>query len=520
MFALCIKILDAAAIPCLPYRMQKNDAYQSLAARSREIALLHSSASILGWDQETHLPERAGDYRAGQLSHLSSLAHSRWVDDQVGDWLAACEDQQPQAGSIEAGNIREWRRSYDRARKLPQKLVEDLARETSLSQQAWVKARAAQDFKQFAPNLETVIKLVREVAEHVGYDHLPYDALLDEYEPQQKTAATAKLFDQLAPQLTELAIQGEELSASMPNYLPEGPYPPHNQEAFNREVAIAFGFDVARGRIDTTAHPFCTTLGPHDIRLTTRYDEADFTNSLYCVVHETGHGLYEQGLDPEHFGTPQGSAASLGIHESQSRLWENQIARTTEFWQQWLPRAASYFPQLASITPEQLTSHVNRCRRSFIRVDADELTYDLHVILRFRIESAIINDNLPVAEIPGLWNATFKEMFDLDVPNDALGCLQDVHWSHGSFGYFPTYTLGNLNAAQLMAAAHEALPGLDRQLATADYAPLLNWLRQSIHQHGQRYTPTDLIQRATGSVTAPQAHIARLKGKLAQLSSD
>ncbi len=499
--------------------MQSSDAYQSLVARSREVSLLHSCSSILGWDQETHLPERADDYRAGQISHLSALSHSRWIDSQVGDWLCACEDQQPQPASLEAGNLREWRRSYDRARKLPQRLVEELARECSLSQQAWVKARAASEFQQFAPHLERVITLVREVAEHVGYEDKPYDSLLDEYEPGAKTADITILFDTLAPQLTELALLGEQISSQLPQSLPDGPYFNANQKAFNREVAIAFGFDVTRGRIDTTAHPFCTTLGPNDIRLTTRYDAADFTNSLYCVLHETGHGLYEQGLDAQHHGTPVGSSSSLGVHESQSRLWENHIGRSREFWQQWLPRAASYFPQLASTTAEDLTLHVNRCQRSFIRVDADELTYDLHIILRFKIESAIINDHLPVAEIPDLWNTTFKEMFELDVPDDAHGCLQDVHWSHGSFGYFPTYTLGNLNAAQLFSAARESLPGLDQQLAAADYSHLCSWLRENIHRHGQRYTPASLIERASGSRTTAHAHLERLKHKLAQLSA-
>ena len=491
--------------------MNPQHPYNSLVERSREVALLGSVGSLLGWDQETHLPVAGGDYRAAQLSHLSALAHSRWVADEVGGWLDACEDGGGAAEPAAAANLREWRRSYDRARKLPQRLVEELSRQCSLGQQAWQKARADREFAQFAPHLWRIVELTREVREHVGYAVQPYGALLDEYEHGLDGATLSSLFETLAPRLAELARRGEERSRASPTRLPDGPYPQAGQAAFNREVATAFGFDFSAGRIDTSAHPFCTTLGARDTRMTTRYDERDFTNSLYCVLHETGHALYEQGLDPEAFGTPLGSASSLGVHESQSRLWENHVGRSPAFWERWLPRAASFFPQLAGITPGQLTEHVNRCRRSFIRVDADELTYDMHIILRFRIERAIVNDRLPVAEIPALWNQTFRELFDLEVPDDASGCLQDVHWSHGAFGYFPTYTLGNLNAAQLVQAARRSLPGLDDALARGDYAPLRDWLRESVHQHGQRHQPQALIKLASGAATAADAHLARLE---------
>lgn len=495
-------------------------AYELLIERSRLVATLSSVGSVLGWDQETYMPPEADRHRADQSALIGTLAHTKWTEPEVGEWLDVCEasGNWPD-GSSEAANLREWRRTHDRARKLPEAFVGELARETSLSQQVWVEARKASDFERFAPALERVVALVRRIPEFVGYDELPYDALLDEHEQGARTSELIALFDALEPRLSQLAAEGEAASLARPGSLQDGPYPLAAQAAFNREVAEALGFDFSAGRVDTAVHPFCAGLGPRDVRLTTRYDEADFTNSLYSVLHETGHGLYEQGLDTMAFGTPCGMASSLGIHESQSRLWENHVARTPAFWSHWLSRAAHYFPQLAHADPVEIARYVNRCRRSFIRVDADELTYDLHVILRLRIEAAVINDGLPIREIPALWNDTFHRIFGLKVPDDARGCLQDVHWSHGSFGYFPTYTLGNLNAARLMQAARRAIPNLDHSLAAASYSPLLDWLRAHIHRHGQLFLPSDLIRHATHTPASPDSHLAHLEAKVAWLAS-
>ncbi len=500
-------------------KMSEVEAYGKLVERARLVAKLRSVGSLLGWDQETYLPAKGGAYRAEQCALMSMLAHQQWTAGEVGEWLEKC-DAAGSAGDgddIALANVREWRWSYERARKLPEAFVEELARESSLSQMVWVEARKARDFAMFEMHLGRVVDLVRRIPDFVGYEQAPYDALLDEYERGAKTSRIRALFDELEPRLSALATAGEEASLAHPGKLPDGPYPIEKQAAFNREVAEAFGFDFAAGRIDTAVHPFCTELGPHDTRLTTRYDESDFTKSFYGVLHEVGHGLYEQGLDPDAYGTPCGSSSSLGIHESQSRLWENHIGRSPAFWEHWLPRAAEYFPQLASVTAEDLTHYVNRCRRSFIRVDADELTYDLHVILRMRVEEAIINDGLPVREIPPMWNGLFEKMFGMAVPDDASGCLQDVHWSHGSFGYFPTYTLGNLNAARLMKAARRALPGLDRDLACGSYGELLDWLRSSVHRLGCCYLPDALMEKATGTTSSASEHIEHLESKLAIL---
>ena len=282
-------------------------------------------------------------------------------------------------------------------------------------------------------------------------------------------------------------------------------------------MAEAVGFDFDSGRVDTTVHPFCTALGPHDHRLTTRYDPNDFTVSLYSVLHEAGHGLYEQGLRVEDFGAPAGRAVSLGIHESQSRLWENKVGRSLSFWRHWHPAACRHLPDLKRLTPEQITAGVNRVCPSFVRVEADEVLYDLHIILRFEIEERLLTGALSVDQVPEAWNAGFEQMFGLSVPDDGNGCLQDIHWSMGGIGYFPTYTLGNLNSAQLFAAASRDMPDLDSNLAAGNYGSLLGWLRDRVHQFGSRFSPDMLMQRATGESTHERFHIEYLESKVVEM---
>jgi len=490
-------------------------AYDSLLQRARELALLGSASSILHWDQETYMPEKANGWRAEQLAHLAGLSHRLWTAPEVGGWIAACEAEGPEPDGDAAVNVREWRRSYDRATKLPSALVEECSKTEALAHQAWVEARAKSDFSVFQTLLAKLIDLSRRKADLWGYAESRYDALLDAYEPGARAAAVHALFEDLAPRLSALVAQGVAAQEARPAPpLPPGPYPVAGQQALNREVAAAFGFDFAAGRIDTTAHPFCTGLGPRDCRLTTRYDENDFTSSLYGILHETGHGLYDQGLPEAHYGTPRGEAVSLGIHESQSRLWENHVGRSRAFWEHWFPRAVHHFPQLKSSSPEALWRHVNKIERSFIRVEADEVTYDLHIILRFRIERQLIEGTLEVGDVPAFWNESFEKLLGLKVPDNARGCLQDIHWSMGGFGYFPTYTLGNLNAAQLMEAARRELAGLEAALAGAQYGALLDWLRQRIHGRGMALRPMDLMREATGRTVTPEAHLRHLQSKI------
>jgi carboxypeptidase Taq len=473
--------------------------------KARELALIHSSAAVLGWDQETFLPAAAARHRAQQLAWLSSRAHEMATSDE---WRKALEAAENELGSQDA-NLRELRREFDRATKISVDLVARDSVASSLAKHAWAEARERSDFSLFAPHLETLLGIAREKADLWGYQGEAYDALLDGYERGTSTAAVATLFDAMRPELRDLAARAVEISATQSPSLPAGPYAVEAQKKFNAEVAAAIGFDFEAGRIDTTTHPFCTTLGPRDVRLTTRYMESDFTSSLFGVLHEAGHGLYELGLPEADFGLPSGSAVSLGIHESQSRLWENHIGRSLIFWEKWYPVAQGYFPQLVDFPLEQFMRYVWRAEFSPIRVEADEATYDLHILLRFEIERQMVNGSLAVADVPAAWNVRFRELFGFAPKDDRHGCLQDIHWSMGGLGYFATYTLGNINAAQLFAAAQKD-ESVANGIQQANYLPLLDWLRKSVHAHGATLDPAELIRHATGSAPTTEAYLAHL----------
>lgn len=491
--------------------------YEKLRARAKEIALVDSAAGLLNWDEETYMPRQALAFRAEQLAFFSGWSHRQFTAPEVGDWIKACEDRGFSADSDEAANVREWRRTYDRATKLPPELVEEFNRATTLARDAWTEARKRSEFTHFQPHLEKLLQLSREMADKWGFAESRYDALLEGHERGARASQIKKLFAELRPAIVAVLGPAGERSKSIPEDLLEGDYPIAAQQAFNREVAEAFGFNFNAGRIDTTTHPFCTGLGPGDTRLTTRYNERDFTESFYGVLHETGHGLYDQGLKPEHHGTPLGSACSMGIHESQSRLWENHVGRSVAFWEHWHPRACHHLSALKKFSPEQIAGAINRVSPSFIRVEADQVTYDLHIILRFELELKLIEGELKVSDLPGVWNEEFEKMLGLKVPDDARGCLQDIHWSIGAFGYFPTYTLGNLNAAQLMRRATQDVPQLDAELRKGKYQNLLGWLREKVHESGQRHDPQELMRHATGGETQAQQHLEYLRGKFLTL---
>jgi carboxypeptidase Taq len=487
--------------------------YELLAARLREVSILSSASSVLSWDQETNLPAAGAAFRAEQMAYLEGQAHRLGTDAVVGEWLAELEAAGDSQDLVTRANLRGWRRDYDQAVKLPTSLVEELSRATSHGHHAWIAARKASDFTIFEPHLAQIVELCQRKADCLGWTECRYDALLGNFEEGARTEEIVSLFDTLGPQIADLVGPAVEKSQAVPANLLEGHYPMAQQQQFNREVAEAIGFNFEAGRIDTSAHPFCTNLGPADTRMTTRYDEKDFLSSLYGVLHESGHGLYDQGLPADEWGRPAGRAVSLGIHESQSRLWENHVGRSLAFWERWLPRAAELFPHLRKLSPAQMAAAAARVERSFIRVEADEVTYDLHIILRFTLERQIISGELKVAEIPEAWNALFERFFSMKVPDAARGCLQDVHWSFGGFGYFATYTLGNLNASQLMHTANREIPDLASLLAQGNYAPLLDFVRTRIHQHGSCLSPQELMQKATGESTQSHYHLDYLRAK-------
>jgi len=490
-----------------------SSSYQNLIQRSEEIALYSSTSALLGWDQETGIPKKGLNYRADQCAFLGGKAHQLFTDPLVGDWISSSEDEGSFTDSTELANLREWRWSYDRAVKLSTEFIEEAERIRSHAMSAWAESRKKNDFKIFSPHLEKIIKINQRKAESYGYSDHPYDALLEGYERGSRTEMINELFDGLKPALREIGEAAAHKSANSSSQALKGDFPINAQEKFNQEIAKSFGFDFDAGRIDEAVHPFCSGIAPGDTRLTTRYDANDFSSSLYGVLHEVGHGLYEQGLPVEKFATPSGKAVSLGIHESQSRLWENHVGRAPSFWKFWYPRAVHFFPSLQEITQEEIISSTLRSEPSFIRVEADEATYDLHIILRFEIEKDLISGDLKVAELPECWNAKFMEFFGLRVENDADGCLQDIHWSMGALGYFPTYTIGNLGAAQLYAKAIEDDPEISNQLNGGEYSKLLDWLRIKIHSKGSVLLPDDLIKDATGESLSESYHLKHLQSR-------
>lgn len=499
--------------------MTPADAYAELIRRSKELGVLNSCAAMLGWDQQTYMPPNAAAFRGEQMALLASLSHQRFTDPKIGELLAAVEgsDLVKDPESPEAANARELRRAYDRATKIPQSLVEELARVTTQAQQAWQEARARSDFPTFRPWLERVVALKRQEANAVGFQGHPYNALIDEYEPGTTVAELKDLFAGLTKSLVSLIRKVVDNPKKPDRSVLERDYPIDRQKLFAEAAAAAFGFDFASGRLDTTAHPFCSGIGPGDCRITTRYNPRFFGEAFFGVLHETGHALYEQNLPAEHFGTPVGSACSFGIHESQSRLWENQVGRGRPFWDHFFPRLRQAFPAaLRGVTFDTFYFAINDVRPSLIRVEADEATYNLHIALRFELELALLSGDLAVADLPAAWNDRAKALLGLDVPDDSRGCLQDIHWSFGGIGYFPTYTLGNLYAAQFMEAAKKDCGGagtLASDFRSGDFHALKDWLFDRIHRHGQRFRAGTLCRHATGRLLTPEPFISYLSEK-------
>ena len=496
--------------------------FRQVCSHAQQTAMLDSISALLNWDERTLLPSGAGEYRAEQVTYLADLIHQRRTDPVWGDHLRQLSESSlmEDGHSDEATTIRELKREFDKETKLPPTLVSELARTSVLGQQVWVEAREANDFRRFRPLLEKTIQLKRDQAEALGYEDQPYDALLDEFEPNATTAEVTRVLEVLRGELVPLVAGIAESSRRAPREILRGSFPRAAQEAWGRQAAGQIGFDFQRGRLDVTHHPFCSTMGPHDCRITTRYDERFFPSAFFGILHEAGHGIYEQGLRPDQFGLPPGSFVSLGIHESQSRLWENFVGRRFSTWTSWFPRVQQAFPDSLGATDlDSFYFAINDVHPSLIRVEADEATYNLHIIIRFELEQALLSGDLPVSELPMAWNDRYESMLGIRPDSDADGVLQDIHWSAGLWGYFPTYALGNLYAAQLFAQAEEDLGNLDASFAAGDFAPLLDWLRRHVHQGGKTYSATELVERVTGKPLRDAAGMLRkhLQDKLAPL---
>jgi carboxypeptidase Taq len=495
--------------------------YAELLEYLKQTDLLASCSRVLGWDEQTYMPAGGAEHRANQLGLLAGLVHERATAPRVGELLGALEGSEltTAAASATAANIREARRDYDRATKLPRRLVEELSRVGTLGQQAWVEARKQSNFAHFLPWLEKIVALKREEAEAIGYGSgVPYDALLDDYEPGATAAQVQALFTPLREELVKLNAQIAGSGKSPDLSLLTRLYPVEAQRSFSRHAARAIGFDFHEGRLDEAAHPFCSGFGPGDTRLTTRYDPHHFPGAFFGTLHESGHGIYDQGLDKAAFGTPVGQAASLGIHESQSRMWENFVGRSRPFWRYFFPQAQAVFPEaLTDVRLEDFYWAINDVRPSFIRVEADEATYNLHIMLRFELEQPLVAGDLKPADVPAVWNETFTRYFGITPPNAAQGCLQDIHWSGGGIGYFPTYSLGNMYAAQFFEAARRDLGDLDAQFAAGEFAPLKSWLNDKIHRRGKQDRPQRLVELVTGKPLSHLPLVAHLRSKFGPL---
>jgi carboxypeptidase Taq len=484
--------------------------------RSGELAHLKSVLAGLAWDQEVMMPRAGAEHRARQRAALAEVVHEKLTDPALVDALETLlpETLEPRGWA----GVRELKRQVEKAVRVPKSLVAELASVTALAYEQWVRARAENDFPGFAPWLRRIVELKRREADCLNLFALRYDSLLDEFELGARASWIGDSFSVLRPALTRLLERIDGASASGEKLVLDGDYPTEEQRSFGMEVLSAMGFDWSAGRVDISPHPFCVGISPRDVRLTTRYTDRNFTRALFGMIHEAGHGLYEQGLDAEEYGLPTCEAVSLGIHESQSRLWENQVARSRPFWTHWYPRLKEVFPgRLDHFSLDRFLLAINRVEPTPIRVEADEVTYGLHIILRFEIECDLIGDRLDVESLPEVWSRKMEEYLGIRPRNDTEGVLQDTHWSQGLVGYFPTYLLGNLYAAQLMDRAREDLPRMDESLARGEMSELTGWLRDHVHRPGRTEDADGLIRRLTGEPMRTEPFLNYLDVKYSEL---
>lgn len=480
----------------------------ALRAASAELYDLGHIGELLGWDQETMMPAKGVSWRGNQQATLSGVIHERLTSPRLADLLKRLREVAAgpagRLSAVDRAIVREMSRAHDRAVKLPNALVKELAQATSEGAAIWQTARAQSDWGMFRDALARIVDLKRRVAEHVGYAGEPYNALLDEYEPGATVEQLGPMFDRLRADTVTLLGKIRDSGRTIDRSVLEAHYPVDDQWRFGETVLGWMGFDFEAGRQDRSTHPFCASSGVGDVRITTRLNDRDLPQALFGSMHEGGHALYEQGIGQAVHRSAIGGGVSLGVHESQSRLWENCVGRGHHFWRFALPRLAGVFPeQLRGVEVETFWRAINRVEPTFIRVEADEVTYNLHILLRFEIERALFAGQVSVDDLPALWNERMQQVLGVTPPDDRRGVLQDIHWSFGLFGYFPTYTLGNLYGAQLWAAIGRDIPDRDEQVARGELGAILAWLRQRIHAPGGTYLPNELIERATGEPPNP-----------------
>ena len=484
-----------------------------------ETSTLENVEALAGWDQATYMPHGAAEERGEQMGALAAIIHEKRTSDELGSLLEELAPlaEQMDPDSDDASLIRVARHDFLKEKKVPIDWVTEFAQATSVGQTAWETAKATNDFELFRPHLEHILELKKAYTGFFRPFEHPYDALLDDFEPGMKTSEVIAIFNQLRPAQIALLRAIQERPAPDDHFL-NGDFPQANQWNLTLEALRLIGFDFDRGRQDYSVHPFTTSLGPNDVRITTRIDPHDPLSALLSSIHEGGHALYDQGYPVSLRRTPLAEGASLGVHESQSRLWENCIGRSLPFWTFFYPRFQSaYAPQFDGISLDDFYHALNKVTPSFIRTEADEATYNLHIMLRFDLELELLEGKLAVSDLPKAWGERSREYLGITPPDDSHGVLQDVHWSGGMFGYFPTYALGNVISAQLWETAHKDIPDLDEQIRQGHLGVLVEWLRLHVHRFGRKFEPQELVRRATGSRIDPSPYLRYLQGKYGEL---
>jgi len=485
-----------------------------------EISYLGSAVAVLHWDQEVNMPSKGNDLRAKIIGSLSGELHNKFTSDNFEKLLLELRKELDAGKLSDKDNciVRETWREFSREKKLPLDFVKELAETTSKAQMIWAKARKKNDFKLFLPELKKIVALKRKEAKLVGYKDSPYNALLDSYEPYMDVEEIEMIFSELKDFLVPFLAKIKKSKVKINSNVLKGNFAIEKQVKFNEFVAKKIGFDFEAGRLDKSTHPFTIGFHPQDVRITTRYDEKDLFHSINSTIHETGHALYDQGILLEGFGTPLGESISLGIHESQSRMWENIIGKSEIFWQYFYPKMQKDFSEsFERIKLSDFYKAINIVRPSLIRTEADEMTYNLHIILRFEIEKDLIEGSIAVEDLPQIWNDKFKEYFGIKVSSDAMGVLQDVHWSGGMIGYFPTYTLGNLYSAQFFNTAKRDILNLEKEIKRGQFGHILEWLRKNIHIHGKLFSAEQLVEKVTGEKLTSKYFIDYLEKKYSKI---
>jgi carboxypeptidase Taq len=496
-----------------------NRAYEELATRLAEVVDVYSSAMVLAWDHRTMMPRNGAAARAEQLGTLSRIAHTMYSSPEIGALLDRLEPwaEGLDYDSVEASLVRRVRRDYEKVIRVPPELSAEMSRTSAIAEPIWQDARRTSDWSMFQPYLEKVIELRRRYIDCFEPADEDYDHLLDDFEPGMKTAEVRAVFDELKSGLVPLIAEIRDRDDAVDDSFLTGDFPVDVQKLVEGEILAAFGFTADSWRLDETVHPFASRSGPDDIRLTTKHVPGSL-KSIFSSMHEFGHGLYEHGTDRQLARTPLGRGASLGLHESQSRMWENLVGRSRPFWNRYFPLVQASFPgQLDGIDAEVFYRAVNRVTPSLIRIEADEATYNLHIILRFELEQDMIAGRVAPADVPDAWNAKMYEYLGVEVPDVADGALQDTHWSGGSIGYFPTYALGNVISAQLWERISAEIPDIYDQIGRGDFAALREWLRENVHRHGRKYLPRELLERVVGGGMDPQPLLAYLRAKLGEI---